>query len=199
MHRQALLDLLARYDLENPDEGGTVDRIRALVERREDCFERTCPGGHITASSWILSENYGRFLLTHHRKLGRWLQLGGHADGDPDVVRVSLREAREESGLERFSCLSAEGTEWRPSPRPLPLDIDVHLIPARATEPEHEHHDIRFLLLAGPGQTIQMSDESNDLAWFELADLPALGVDESVLRLAQKTGHALESGFLPLP
>ena len=75
----------------------------------------------------------------------------------------------------------------------------LHLIPARATEPEHEHHDIRFLLLAGPGQTIQMSDESNDLAWFELADLPALGVDESVLRLAQKTGHALQSGFLPLP
>ena len=199
MHRQALLDLLDRYELENPDETRTVERIRALVESHEDCFERSCSVGHITASSWILSANHEQFLLTHHRKLDRWLQLGGHADGDSDVVRVSLREAREESGLERLSCISAEGTDWRSSARPLPLDIDVHRIPARATEPEHEHHDIRFLLLAEPGQTIQMSDESNDLAWFELADLPSLGVDQSVLRLARKTVLAMESGFLSLP
>ena len=199
MYRKALLDLLVRYELENPDEVRTVERIRSLVETHEDCFERTCTVGHITASSWILSPGYGKFLLTHHRKLDRWLQLGGHADGDPDVVRVALREAREESGLEHFSCVSAEGEAWSPSSSPLPIDIDVHRIPARAQEPEHEHHDIRFLLLAGPGQQIQMSDESNDLAWFEPSDLPSLGVDQSLLRLAGKAGRAMEAGLLPVP
>ncbi|MEE3328408.1 MAG: NUDIX hydrolase [Myxococcota bacterium] len=198
MHRKALLELLARYESENPGEVDVVERIRQLVKSREDCFERSCLEGHITASSWILSEGYSRFLLTRHRKLGRWLQLGGHADGDSDVVRVALREAREESGLTRFSCVSAEGSEWKPSYPPLPLDIDVHRIPARGQEPEHEHHDIRFLLLAAPGQTIRMSEESTDLAWFELADLPSLGVDRSLLRLAQKTRKAIDSGLLPL-
>jgi len=191
------LDLLTRYEMENPKEADCAERIRVLIERNRDCFERSCLTGHITASSWILSPDYGSFLLTHHRKLGRWLQLGGHADGDTDVVRVALREAREEAGLNQLICLSAEGREWKPSAEPLPLDIDVHRIPERAAEPEHEHHDIRFLLLAGAGQTIRMSEESKALEWFDLKDLPSLGLDQSVLRLAEKTQRAIESGFLP--
>lgn len=197
MHRTALLDLLAHYERENPEEADCAERIRDLIERNRDCFERSCLKGHITASCWILSPDYRSFLLTHHRKLGRWLQLGGHADGDTDVVRVALREAREESGLNELTCLSADGREWKPSSQPLPLDIDVHRIPERGAEPEHEHHDIRFLLLAGPGQTIHMSEESKALDWFDLKALPSLGVDRSLLRLAEKTQRAIESGFLP--
>mgnify|MGYP001196449225 CR=1 FL=1 len=196
MHRRALLELLARYEEAHPDEVVCVERIRTLVQAHPDCFERTCEVGHITASSWILSSDHRQFLMTHHRKLDRWLQLGGHADGDSDVVRVALREAREESGLPRLSCLSAEGPDWAPSAQPLPLDVDVHRIPARKDEPEHEHHDIRFLLVASPGQTIQISEESHDLAWFEFADLPSLGVDASVIRLAEKTQEAMNSGRL---
>ncbi len=158
-----------------------MGRIRSLVEAREDCFERSCLPGHITASSWILSPDRGHFLLTHHRKLGRWLQLGGHADGECDVWRVALCEAREESGMADFSTpqRAVDGLA-------IPIDVDVHLIPARPGEPEHEHHDIRFLLVAGANQDLLISDESNDLRWFAHDQLDSLEVDESLLRLARK-------------
>ena len=130
-----------------------------------------------------------QFLLTHHRKLGRWLQLGGHADGDPDSAAPSaLREAREESGMDAFRCgragRAADGGV-------LPIDVDVHVIPARPGEPEHEHHDVRFLLVAAPDQPLVISDESNDLRWFAWRELDEVGEDESVLRLARKARRVL--------
>ena len=89
-----------------------------------DCFDRTCRPGHITAAAWILSADRRRSLLTHHRKLDRWLQLGGHADGQWHVEEVALREAREESGLTRFDIVPIDGVL-------MPFDVDVHEIPAR--------------------------------------------------------------------
>ena len=185
MHRRALLSLLDRYEILHSDESECVCRIRALVEQQTDCFERDCLPGHITASVCIVSSDRSRCLLTHHRKLDRWQQLGGHADGDSNVMRVAEREAREESGLHDFTWICGSGS-WLEGDEPLPLDIDVHQIPARKGEVEHEHHDIRFLLIAEPGQEIQISDESNDLAWFLFDELPGLGADESLLRLARK-------------
>lgn len=186
MHRQPLLSMLDRYAERHPDEVACAERIRALVEAHADCFERTCLPGHVTASAWIVSADGAHCLLTHHRKLGRWLQLGGHADGDPDPVAVALREAREESGMAQFDVLSVDEAG-----RPLPLDLDVHLIPARKDEPEHEHHDVRFLLRARPGQTIAISDESIDLRWFAPEDVAGLDTDESVLRLVRKASALL--------
>jgi len=181
MRRRPLLELLDRYSAQHPSEGAMVSRIRSLVEAHEDCFERGCLPGHVTASAWVVSPDGEHCLLTHHRKLGRWLQLGGHADGDADVGRVALREVREESGMSDF--------DWVPTsegPGTLPLDVDVHMIPARGDEPAHEHHDIRFLLRARPGQALQISDESNDLRWIEIDRLASFSDEESVLRLARK-------------
>jgi 8-oxo-dGTP pyrophosphatase MutT (NUDIX family) len=175
MHRRPLLDSIAAYEARHPEEGACVQRIRALVEGHEDCFSRSCAPGHITASAWILSHDRESFLLTHHRKLRRWLQLGGHADGDPDVRSVALREAREESGMDAFEFLQDD-----------PIDLDVHVIPARKTEPRHEHHDIRFLLVASEEQTLRISDESLDLRWFPCSSHAEVLDDESTLRLARK-------------
>jgi len=181
--------MLDRYLEREPRERACVERIRALVEARDDCFERTCLPGHITASAWIVSPDGGACLLTHHRKLERWLQLGGHADGEPDLVAVALREAREESGMQHFDVLSRDGEGV-----PVPLDVDVHVIPARGAEPEHEHHDIRFLLRARPGQGLVASDESIDLRWFEPDALRAVSDEESVLRMARKVPGWLRDG-----
>ena len=192
MHRNPLLELLARYAVTFPGEDASVGRVRALVEGHPDCFERTCMPGHVTASAWILSPDRGRVLLTRHRKLERWLQLGGHADGDGDALRVALREAREESGMTRFGVICPGGDAKAADP-PLPLDIDVHAIPARGHEPEHAHHDIRYLLVAGEEQSLAMSHESTDLGWFEPAALARLGADDSLLRLRRKAAPLLGS------
>ena len=180
MHRQPLLALLADYERENSSEVERIGWIRELVRKSPDCFERSCLPGHITASAWIVSPDRQRFLLTHHRKLDRWLQLGGHADGDPDVFAVALREAREESGLQTFERLGD-----------LPIDVDVHRIPARAGEPAHEHHDIRFLLVAGTDEDVVVSDESHALAWFEWETLGCDFREESLLRMAHKARRRL--------
>jgi hypothetical protein len=162
MHRRPLLDMLARYRDAFPGEADVVDRISALVESHIDCFERTCRPGHITGAAWILSSDRRRCLLTHHRKLDRWLQLGGHADGPIEGVLM-------------------------------PLDLDVHHIPARhdaeghVVEDAHEHHDIRFLLIAHAGQEICISDESHDLGWFTPDEVLELTDEESVLRMLHKT------------
>jgi 8-oxo-dGTP pyrophosphatase MutT (NUDIX family) len=181
----ALLALLSGYLERNPDERACVARIRALVAAHPDCCLRSCLPGHVTASAWVLSPDGRSFLLTHHRKLDRWLQLGGHADGESDVARVALREASEESGVREFAFLGPAGV----GPSPYLVDVDVHPIPARPGEPAHDHHDLRFVLVAGSSRTLA-SPESRALAWFPMAELDArldaLGADESLRRLGRK-------------
>jgi 8-oxo-dGTP pyrophosphatase MutT (NUDIX family) len=185
MHRRPLLDMLSAYRQIYPVEADVVDRMCELVQIHANCFDRTCRPGHITGAAWILSADRRRALLTHHRKLDRWLQLGGHADGQWQVEQVALREAREESGMKAFDFIPIAGAL-------LPFDLDIHDIPARydaagqMIEDAHEHHDVRFLLIAQPGQLIQVSDESHDVAWFTADEVLDLTTDESVLRMLRK-------------
>jgi len=176
MHRRPLLALLDAHRARHPEDHARVRTIEDFVRARADCFERICRPGHVTGSAWIVSADLSQVLLTHHRKLGRWLQLGGHADGDPDLLAVALREAREESGLVRLSTLSGDACGL--------LDVDSHEIPARGSDPAHLHHDVRFLLVAGPGQPLCRSEESIDLRWVRWEKLPRLAADESLLRMA---------------
>ncbi|MBK6940350.1 MAG: NUDIX hydrolase [Planctomycetes bacterium] len=189
MRRAPVLELLERYRAAFPRETAVADRIEALVRAHEDCLLRSCVPGHVTASAWIVAPDHERFLLTHHRKLNRWLQLGGHVDGESHMHRAAMREAREESGMTDFRFVGVDGSF--DDVAPLPLDLDVHLIPARKDEPEHEHHDVRFLLVAAPNQELAISDESNDLRWFHAADFARLGSDASVARLLNKAEERL--------
>jgi 8-oxo-dGTP pyrophosphatase MutT (NUDIX family) len=182
MHREPLLRLLAAHRARFPEDAARVDAVVAFVRAHADCFERTCRPGHVTGSAWILSADRGAVLLTHHRKLGRWLQVGGHADGDPDPFRVALREAEEESGLAGLAPLAGG---------PVPLDVDVHEIPPHGGEPAHLHHDVRFLLVAPPGQTIRVSDESHDVRWVPRPQLRALVDEESIVRMHERTERLL--------
>lgn len=179
MHRRELLKLLGRYREVYPQEGPRIDQFYRFVEEREDCLLRSCSPGHITASAWIVSADHGNLLLTRHRKLGRWLQLGGHVDGATAVDEAALREAREESGMERFELALCGG-------RVVPLDLDIHAIPARDNEPRHLHYDVRFLLIAAPGQTLRCSAESLDLRWFPSEELISVSDEEGLHRLQRK-------------
>lgn len=175
MHRRLLLDTLAEYARRFPDEAGVAARFTDFVSAHPDCFDRTCVPGHVTGSAWLVSADRSQVLLTHHRKLGRWLQLGGHADGDPDTARVALREASEESGIADLILGDSR-----------PLDLDAHEIPARAGEPAHVHYDVRYLVVAPPAAVATRSDESLALRWFDLARPLAVEHDESVARLWRK-------------
>lgn len=189
MHRRPLIDLLQRYGAVWPGERDQVARFLAFVAAHADCLLRTCVPGHITASAWILSVDGRRCLLTHHRKLDRWLQLGGHVDGEEHVERGALREAEEESGMHGFTLVRWTGDL-------VPLDLDVHPIPARGEEPRHEHWDVRFLLRAPAGQPLRISSESKDLRWCSAAELVACTREDSVLRLHRKAiqlGHASDA------
>lgn len=185
MHREALLGQLDDYRRRYPTEKALVERYARFVREHSDCFMRSCLRGHVTASAWIVCPRTDRFLLTHHRKLDRWLQLGGHADGDSDVQQVALREAREESGLETLDpCAAEDGSVL--------LDLDIHRIPARRSEPEHEHFDARFLLLADSSEPLQLSEESHDLRWNSKGpEVEALLEEESLQRMMRKADARL--------
>jgi 8-oxo-dGTP pyrophosphatase MutT (NUDIX family) len=114
-------------------------------------------------------------LLTHHRKLGRWIQLGGHADGEADLLAVAVREAREESGI----------ADIRPVHEEI-FDLDVHLNPAHGHVGPHTHFDVRFLLQTCGDDRFAVSDESHALAWFTYEELAALELDDAVRRMALK-------------
>jgi 8-oxo-dGTP pyrophosphatase MutT (NUDIX family) len=169
-----LLEQFHRYGGQWPDEADTRHFIDFLVGGTR-VFFREAKEGHFTGSAWLVSADGERVLLTHHRKLERWLQLGGHADGDTDLARVALREAEEESGLDRLS-VEAE-----------PFDLDRHRIPARGDEPEHWHYDVRYVVRASSNEAFVLSEESHALAWRsirEVAEDPA--GDPSLQRMARK-------------
>lgn len=171
----ALLRAHARRELDEHEAAMAAEMIR-FVETEPNCAERTLAQGHLTGSAWIVDPSRTRTLLTHHRKLGKWLQLGGHADGDLDLLAVALREGREESGLATL----------RPVAREL-FDVDRHWIPPRETEPGHWHYDLRFLVEADPSEPLVLSDESHELAWIEIRRMAEYNPEESMLRMARKT------------
>lgn len=152
---------------------------REFVETYSNCADRTLEVGHLTGSAWIVDPPRTRVLLTEHRKLGKWLQLGGHADGDFDLASVALREAQEESGLTRLRLVS-----------PAVFDLDRHWIPARREELEHWHYDLRFLIEADPSEPLVTSHESKSLAWVALSRIETYTTEDSILRMVPKTACA---------
>jgi hypothetical protein len=172
--RRDLITSLQTYRSKFPEEHDVADRMLEFVIREHACFDRATEEGHLTGSAWIVHPSDGRVLLTHHRKLNKWLQLGGHADGVQDLLDVALTEAREESGISLFTVLDHEI-----------YDIDIHLIPARKHEPEHFHFDVRYLLRAST-EAYTVSDESHDLAWIETSMMSTLTTESSMIRMAEK-------------
>jgi 8-oxo-dGTP pyrophosphatase MutT (NUDIX family) len=177
MNRREMLALLQAYVPADANEQRMLARMIQFAATHEDCCERSLTVGHMTGSAWVIDLERTHVLLTHHRKLSRWLQLGGHADGDPDLRAVALREAREESGLVGLQMLQQT-----------PFDVDVHEIPERRREPRHFHYDVRFLFRADRSEPLVVSEESHALAWLPLRELAAQpDLDESLARMVRKT------------
>lgn len=175
MHRKPFIDLLSSYHTLLEDEQLMHQQVIDFVKNNPDCFQREYAPGHITASVWIVNPTFTKVLMTHHAKIGLWLQPGGHCDGDTDVLYVAKKELEEETGLQQYQLKENI------------FDVDVHLISAYKNDPEHLHYDIRFLTIADDAHEIIISDESHDLKWFSLAEALAQNPRRSISRMIDKT------------
>jgi 8-oxo-dGTP pyrophosphatase MutT (NUDIX family) len=166
---------LEAASIASPDAVAHRDDVVAFARRHADAAHRTNLEGHLTGSALVVDAAGERTLLMLHRKLGRWFQPGGHADGDTNLPGVALREAQEETGIEDLAVLVPA------------IDVDVHRVePPR--EAPHLHLDTRYLVLAPEGAREEANEESLALRWVAEAELEGLvpPVDESTRRLVRR-------------
>ena len=178
----ALIALLAHHPAQDAGEEASVLRMLRFLALSPDPFGRDNAEGHVTCSAVIGRPGGGAFLLVHHRKLGRWLQPGGHTDSeDADVLQTALREAREETGVSVFETpLGGQ-----------PFDVDVHAIPERPGEPAHDHFDLRFLATTSETALTAQVEEVAGARWFTLEEALASGIDDSLARALRKAHRIL--------
>tara|TARA_B110000003_G_scaffold272423_1_gene308272 strand:+ start:442 stop:987 length:546 start_codon:yes stop_codon:yes gene_type:complete len=176
MSFQSLKNELQYYLKINSDEKVNVDKILKFLAEEKNCFSRTNLKGHFTGSAWIVDNTYKWVLMTHHKKLDKWLQLGGHADENENLLEVAYNEAVEESGLSDFTIISDKI-----------FDLDVHEIPQHGDVPTHYHYDIRYIFKTKMDpKIVVVSEESKDVAWVLKDDVFKKNDEESIKRMLVK-------------
>lgn len=177
MSQELLIAELRQYRGVDANEEAFRSRMLELVENDPLYWHRDTMPGHITASAYIVSPQMDRMLLHFHRKLDRWLQVGGHDDGEQHPAKAVVREVAEESGLQQFDFFGD----------PVIFDLDIHPIPAKGKMPAHDHLDVRYLMIAEPDQELNPADgESQELAWFTLEEAEIRMGEEGALRVLNK-------------
>lgn len=169
-----LSDQLQTYTPEKGHEAVMHEQFKVFVSTYKNCFDRSLLIGHVTASALVADPLKRKVLLLHHKKLDRWLQPGGHCDGNPDTLEVAKTEVLEETGLE---ILTAES---------LVFDLDIHVIPERKGIPEHLHYDVRYLFLADSDLPLIQNHETNALKWVSSDEVEILTSEESIVRMIRK-------------
>jgi 8-oxo-dGTP pyrophosphatase MutT (NUDIX family) len=177
MRLSALREQLNCYLPADVSERGFVARMLELTRAETACERSHFEPGHFTASAFVLSPKRSELILIHHRKLGIWVQPGGHVEAtDQDLESAARREVAEEVGLRELQPLTTSGALF---------DIDIHAIPARKDEPRHEHFDVRFAFVAAT-RDFERSEEVADARWVALEDVATVTTDRSVLRAVDK-------------
>lgn len=170
-----LSKLISRYKSTYSEEQNFVPKFKELLNHPH-AFNRDHLPGHITGSAWVVNRERTKVLLHHHKKLNKWLQPGGHADGDRHVLGVALRELEEETGVNSVLLLS-HGI----------FDLDIHPIPARKDFPEHLHYDVRFCFEGDESSAIVVSEESLQVKWMSWNELREHTNNKSLFRMMEKS------------
>lgn len=170
-----LAQQLTEHRAADAAESAHLVRMRQLLHSPQPFSRSQFAPGHFTASAFVLSPHRDALLLILHRKLGLWLQPGGHVEpADVDLLSAARREVHEEVGLDALE-LAWDGI----------FDVDIHRIPAHGAEPAHEHFDVRFLFRAARRE-LEQSNEVRAARWVPLREVGLAHSDESVLRAVRK-------------
>lgn len=183
--REVLLSLVRAYRAQDVRDERTWRAILEFIDREPLAACRETVEGHLTASAWIVNTTGDRVLLMHHRKLNKWIQPGGHADGDWDLAYVAFREASEETGLSSLEIRTEKV-----------FDVDVHTIPAYKNIAAHRHFDIRFVCVADDEEPLVQNSESYGIAWVAIEAIERYTTEESILRMKGKWLQANLSGHV---
>lgn len=181
--RNKVLELLSKFKPHDEQELKDLAQIRTLVEQHEDIFTRNCLAAHLTGSALVVNPKTKKILLHQHKKLNKWLQFGGHTDGETNLAAVAMKEAQEESGLTDLIFYSAK-----------PLDIEVQKIPAKNEVPAHLHLDFRYLVFTQAESLPKPAEhESQTLKFIDISDIDYLvgQLDYALVRLIKKASKLI--------
>ena len=184
------LNLVSSYRLRFPGDNSRADPFESFLKSDLAWLERTTEFGHLTASGWVLSPDGLSTVLIHHRKLNRWLQPGGHSDGDPLTLRVALKEVEEETGIvepEVFDISAGRFSQGILGAELLPFDLDAHEIPAFGGFPAHIHFDFRYLFRARSTELSAGDAGVSQVRWFNDQELNSQITEPGMLRMLEKS------------
>ena len=172
---ERLKALLRSCSPQNPREKEDLQVMLRACELHPDVLCRSCADGHFTASAWICDREHKKVLLVFHRIFDSWAWTGGHADGDPDLLRVALREAEEETGLREFQLLNTDVLSGDEKP---PISLEILKVKAHRRRglfvPAHLHYNLTWLLEADATTPLRIKeDENSGVAWFLLDEVCA--------------------------
>ncbi|RUA32654.1 MAG: NUDIX hydrolase [Bacteroidetes bacterium] len=171
------MEILKQYSAQSDKEKEFKNKMLLLYNsKKEKAFSRSNLEAHFTASAWIINPNTHEILLLHHKKLNKWLQAGGHADGETNLEKVARKEAKEETGLVNLQLISNSL-----------FDIDIHLIPENKGIPEHYHYDVRFAYFCTENEKTQINSESNDFKWVDINKVEQHTQEPSIIRMVEKS------------
>lgn len=182
MNKREIIEQIEAYSPDDLDEIKYKEDLLTFINSHDILLGKGNPDGHITASAWVINEDRTKALMTWHRKLDRWLQLGGHTEVNESLIQSAIREVEEESSLRNIRLVSKEI-----------FDIDIHKIPNNPKDKAHYHYDVRFLIQGSEDEPLLISEESKDLAWIPLEEMHTYNNNRSVIRMVEKITHQKNS------